>query len=488
MLASLGLSPSAICFIILALAVALFVWNRLPIGIVAIATALALWATGLLTLNQALAGFGDPVVIFIASLFVVSEALDATGVTTWAGLQLIARVGDSHTRLVVLSMLLAAGLTALISPNGAVAALVPMVVILAVRLGRSPSLLLMPVAFGAYAGSLLLLTGGAINVIVSEAALDAGLGGFGFFEYALVGVPLVVGTIAIVVLLGQRLLPERTAKSIPPNLSGYARTMRKHYRLPEGLVRLRVEHGSPLVGTPRSALQLSAYPGTQLVGVYASGGGPPADDVFRADDVLVLRGNASVVRQMADSCTARHGAAACHWPGSGPVAALLAACALILLGVLSVNQAYRAISWTTIVLIGGIIPLSHALQSTGAAEVIAQALVRLVGDTGPYTLLIGLVLITAVLGQMISNTATVLVVVPIALSAAEAFGVSGRPMLMAVNVMSAAAFLTPIATLGNMMVMGPGGYRFGDYARLGLPMLVWFAVVAVGLVPLIWRF
>ena len=101
----------------------LFIWNRLPIGIVAIAVALALWATGLLTLNQSLAGFGDPVVIFIATLFIVSEALDATGVTTWAGQQLIARVGDSQTRLVVLSMLLAAGLSALVSPNGAVAAL-----------------------------------------------------------------------------------------------------------------------------------------------------------------------------------------------------------------------------------------------------------------------------------------------------------------------------------------------------------------------------
>ncbi|MBV9544229.1 MAG: SLC13 family permease, partial [Chloroflexi bacterium] len=89
MLASLGLSPSTTCFVILGLVVALFVWNRLPIGIVAIAAALALWATGLLSLNQALAGFGDPVVIFIATLFIISEALDATGVTTWAGQQLI---------------------------------------------------------------------------------------------------------------------------------------------------------------------------------------------------------------------------------------------------------------------------------------------------------------------------------------------------------------------------------------------------------------
>ena len=170
------MAPSTICFIILAAVVALFVWNRIPIGIVAIGAALALWATGILTLNEALAGFGDPVVLFIASLFVVSEALDATGVTTWAGQQLIARVGNSQTRLLVLTMLLAAGLSAVISPNGAVAALVPMAVVLAIRLGRSPSLLLMPLAFGAHAGSLLLLTGTPINVIVSDAASRCGAG------------------------------------------------------------------------------------------------------------------------------------------------------------------------------------------------------------------------------------------------------------------------------------------------------------------------
>jgi di/tricarboxylate transporter len=601
-------TPSTICFIILALAVALFIWNRLPIGIVAIAVALALWATGVLTLNQALAGFGDPVVIFIATLFIVSEALDATGVTAWAGQQLIARVGDSQTRLVVFSMLLGAGLSALVSPNGAVAALMTMVVVLAVRLGRSPSLLLMPLAFAAHAGSLLLLIGTPISVLVNETAVNAGEQGFGFFEFALVGVPLLVGTIAIVVLFGQRLLPERTARSIPPNLSGYARTMRKHYRLPEGLIRMRVEHGSPLVGAHRAALDLDGYAGTSLVGVYARGGGPVADDVFQADDVLVLRGDTSTVRRMADEqLLAPHAEALPHsfaesllsgefgvaelvipprstaigmpvfpgmvtssgdmvilaiqrrgvdvgpesttlsvgdtllvqgtWdalqaneddpdvmvvdspdivrrqavplgPGSSraiavllgmvvllatglvpaAVAGLLAACALILVGVLSVPQAYRAVSWTTIVLVGGMIPLSVAMQQTGAAQLIADGLVRMVGDAGPYPLLIGLVLITAALGQLISNMATALVVIPITVSAAAAFGVSVRPLLMAVDVVAAAALLTPVATPGNMMVMGPGGYEFGDYWKLGLPIMIWYMVVAVLLVPLIWRF
>src|SRR5262245_31365711 len=300
MLPSFGLSPSTTCFIILAAAVALFVWNRLPVGIVALAVTLSLWATGLVDVNQAFAGFGDPVIIFIASLFVVSEALDATGVTTWVGQRLIRGVGSSHTRLLVLTMLLAAGLSALITPNGSVAALMPMVVVLGVRLERSPSLLLMPLAFGAHAGSLLLLTGTGINVIVSEAAADAGLGGFSFFEFALVGVPLVLGSVAIVVLFGDRLLPTRTPNSIPPNLGDYARTMVKQYQIAGGLARLRVEHGSPLVGTPRSALDLATYPNMEMVGVYTSAGAA-TEGAFHSNDVLVVRGTTASIRQLAET-------------------------------------------------------------------------------------------------------------------------------------------------------------------------------------------
>jgi Na+/H+ antiporter NhaD/arsenite permease-like protein len=216
------MSDTTITFLVLAAAVVVFVWDQLPVAIVAVAVALALWATGVLNLDQALGGFGDPTVIFIASLFVVSESLDAAGVTSWAGQQLLDRVGDSRARLFVLMMLLVAVLTALISVNGAVAALVPVVVMMAVRLGRSPSQLLLPLAFGAHAGSLLVLTGTPVNVIVSEAADDAGVGRFGYFEFALVGVPLVAATIAIVVLFGERLLPDRTARAIPPDFSNHA--------------------------------------------------------------------------------------------------------------------------------------------------------------------------------------------------------------------------------------------------------------------------
>jgi di/tricarboxylate transporter len=168
------------------------------------------------------------------------------------------------------------------------------------------------------------------------------------------------------------------------------------------------------------------------------------------------------------------------------VAGLCAASALILLGVLTVEQAQRGISWTTVVLVGGMISLSNAMVSSGAATQLADRLVDTVGDAGPHALLLGLFVLTAALGQLISNMATALIVIPIALSAAAEMDVSAKPVLMAVTVAAAASFLTPVATPANLMVLGPGGYRFGDYWKLGLPMLVLFGVVAVLLVPVFW--
>jgi di/tricarboxylate transporter len=159
---------------------------------------------------------------------------------------------------------------------------------------------------------------------------------------------------------------------------------------------------------------------------------------------------------------------------------------MIILRVVSVEGAYRGISWTTVILVAGMIPLSTALIETGAAEVIADQLVALVGNLGPIALLAGLFVVTAVFGQLISNMATALIVIPIAVAAASDLGLSVRPILMSITIAASAAYLTPIATPVNLMVMGPAGYRFGDYWKLGLPLLLVTFVVAVLLVPLIW--
>jgi di/tricarboxylate transporter len=161
---------------------------------------------------------------------------------------------------------------------------------------------------------------------------------------------------------------------------------------------------------------------------------------------------------------------------------------MVLLRVVTVDGAYRAINWTTVVLVAGMIPLSTAMTQTGAADQVADALVGVVRNAGPYALLAGLFAITAVFGQLISNMATALIVIPIAVAAAVELGVSPQPVLMSVTVAAAASFLTPVATPVNMMVMGPGGYRFGDYWKLGLPLLALFFAVAVFLVPVFWPF
>ena len=134
------------------------------------------------------------------------------------------------------------------------------------------------------------------------------------------------------------------------------------------------------------------------------------------------------------------------------------------------------------------IPLATAMSDSGAAARLADVLVDVVGDAGPYALLVGLFLLTALLGQWISNTATALMVLPIALETAKDLNVSARPVLMCVTVAAAAALITPVATRANLMVMGPGGYRFSDYWKLGVPLIVLYGIVAVALVPVFWRF
>jgi di/tricarboxylate transporter len=603
------ISDINITFTILAVVVVLFVWNKLPVELVALGAALALYATGVLELRQSLAGFGEPTVILIASLFVVSEGLDATGTTAWAGQQLMMRSGGGGPRVMIMMMVLVALLTALISVNGAVAALVPMVVILAVQLGRPPSQMMMPLAFAAHAGSQLALTGTPVNVLVSEAANDAGAGRFGFFSYTLLGVPLLIGTIAIVVLFGNRLLPSRHAKNIPSDLSSHARTLHDQYLSDHSVFRLRVTAASSFVGLSGDSLDLSKYPAVVVVGVQHGGDGIPSRTTpIVADDTLIVRGTFGVVERMCaaqhvefDSDTApgeaeayfnrEHGLAELVvpprsafigeivFPGMvtdsgdlvilaiqrkgidlGPkevklavgdtllvqgewtaldanidadpnvlavdapstvrrqavplglgakraigiltimvvllatgvvpsvVASLLAAMAMVLFRVLTPEQAYRGVSWTAVILVGGMIPMSTAIEETGAADKIAHGLVSAVGDSGPYALLAGLFLLTVMMGQLISNTATALILIPVAVSAATELDVSVRPVLMTLTVAAAASFLTPVATPGNMMVMGPGGYKFGDYAKLGLPMVLWYFIVVMGLVPLIWSF
>lgn len=512
-----------VTIVVLVLAVVVFVWNKVPVGLVAIGVTLALYGTGVVSLEQAFGGFGDPVIIFIAALFVVSDGLEASGVTSWAGQQLVDRANGSRTRLVVLLMALVAVVTALISVNGAVAALLPMVVVTAVRLRLSPSQFLIPLAFGAHAGSLLVLTGTPVNVLVSELAVGAGEEPFGFFSFTLVGLPLVLGTMLVVVLLGPRLLPNRAPAALPRDLSGHARLLAEQYALDDRALLGSDTGVTEVVVSPRSALiGAEAFPGMVtesgdlVIAAIQRGGEQVGPTTLQAGDALLLQGTwealdrtttdpdvtvvdpPQLLRRQAAPMGGRAkvaigivlGMVLLLATGAVPasVAALLAACAMVLLRVMTVSEAHRAISWTTLILVGGMIPLSVAIQSTGLADAMARGLVDVVGTGQPHLLLLGIVVVTVILGQLISNMATALVIGPIAVAVAVDTGLSPLPMLMGVTVAAAAAFLTPVATPANTMVLGPGGYRFGDYWRLGLPLTLLFVLVATFLVPVFWPF
>jgi di/tricarboxylate transporter len=497
-----------IVFAIIAVIIVLFIWDRLPVIAVCMAAALSLWATGVLTLGQSLAGFGDPATVFVASLFVVSAGLEATGVTAWAGQLLVAKAGESRVRLLVLMVLLVGVLSALISLNGAVAALLPVIVVMAVRLGRPPSELLMPLVFGAHAGSMLALTGSPVNVLVMEASLDAGGPGFSYFEFALVGVPLIAGSILISLFLGPLLLPRRVSESLPPDLTGLARTLVEQFRLDADTQQFTVRPESRLVGVSGREVDLGNGGGVSLVTLKRPGGAPVASGTVEAGDVLVMRGAPESLAELAadlmlapraeaeradlaDALLNREsGLAEIVIPPRSPligqrffpgmvtesgdlvvlaiqrggedlptgaplavgdtmllqggwqalearldpaealvvnapdlvrrqavpmgagaqrmiailvvmvlllatglvpaaVAGLLAAGAVLLSGLLSVEQLYRSINWTTVILVGAMMPLSTAIQQTGAATLLADGLIALVGESGPRMMVAG---------------------------------------------------------------------------------------------------
>ncbi len=523
------MADSTVAMLTLGVVIVLFVVNRLPVGVVAVGAALSLWATGLLELDETLGGFGDPVVVFIATLFIVSEAIDATGLTTWAGQRVVALAGDTPARLLVAVMALCAVLTALISLNGSVAALLPMVVLLAVRLGQPPSRMLMPMVYAGSAGSLLVLMGSPVNVIVSDAARDAGEGAFGFFDFAIVGIPILVATVLVGVVLSPRLLPDRQPITAPSDLSRHADVLGQQYQVDpgddgsdplidrdHGVAEAVVPPRSPLVGeivqlgvnrpSGLTILAVQRYgknrTGSEaevLVGDCLLISGPwSALNELIDDREILLVDNPDRMRRQAIPLGRRSSLAIAIVvvmvvllaTGAVPaaVAGLIAVLALVLTRVVTSAQAYRAVSWETIVLIGGLIPLADAIQRSGAADKIADAILAVVGESSPVILMLAIFVVTVILGLVISNTATVLIVLPIALSAAEETGVSVRPILMLVAVAGSAALLTPIQTPGNMMIMSPGGYRFSDYCRLGLPLLAIWLVISLAVIPLAWAF
>ncbi|MBW2416345.1 MAG: SLC13 family permease [Deltaproteobacteria bacterium] len=626
------MSDVAVAFSILGVTIVLFVWGRLSSDLVAITSLLALYVTGLVSMGEAFAGFSNSTVILVGSLFVVGEGLTRTGVTAWAGEQLIALARGSALRLLVVLMVGTAALSAFISNTGTVATLMPAVVIAAWGARSVPSAFLMPLAFAANAGGVLTLTGTPPNLVVAEALASHGLRPFDYFEYSLIGLPLLLTAVVYMVVVGRRLLPRRATAPAPRPLAGVLEDLAETYALDGEIYRLHVLGGSPLVGatlgesglvsefgitallvgsmprpagpesglleslnatvdrlraqpesipdperrievddvltvsaaaeaihraeielrlgvlpvdesrglgellsrelgivevllTPRSRLigevvpadRLAAEFGMIVLGVRRGSAPLPMDKPLQFGDSILAKGTWNRIESLQDQhadlvvvgrpeevarqvthLSLRSGLAVAILVGmvglmvSGAtpvaIAALLAGTAMILAGCLTTLDAYRAVSWSTVILIAAMLPMATALESTGGARQVADLLVATLGEFGPVAVLAGVFVITTTLSQVMSNTATAVLMSPIVLTAAVGLGVDPHPLMMTIAVAASTAFLTPIGTTTNLMVFGPGEYRFGDYAKVGGPLVALFLLISVFLIPFFWPF
>ena len=610
-----------VILLILVFTIALFVWGKFPPDVVAILSMLALYLTGILDLKEALSGFSNPTVIMIAALFIIGEGLARTGWTALAGQKFVAWAGKSVPKLLIIVTLGASVLSGFVSNTGTVAALLPVTVSAAWSASTLPSKLLMPVAFGSNTGGLLTLTGTPPNIIVSNALVENGLEGFSFFEFTLIGLPLLIIAIVYFRYVGYRLLPNHKTQNKPADLDAEMYKWIDDYSVGDNLYRLRIRSMSPLLNTqigdwkfeeehkimvtrlrrrhpsplqqkvplfvelPDSATELRYHdiitvkgepndidkfirqfsltvvpapqesedlkeelisqevgmaemlvtPKSVFVGkvinlghymrksgvqlLAASRHSQPLKGKIKieAGDAFVIRGpweNIETLKSLYENVVIIGSPeelsknVAKLTPKSyialgtlvlmivflvfkilpGAMAALVCAGIMILTRCVPIVKAYKGISWTSVVMIAAMIPMGVALQKTGLAQEAANALVEGLGKWHPVALLGGIFLLTTLLSQTINNSATAVLMAPIALIAATSLGVSPKPFLITVAISASTAFLTPVGTTTNAMVMSAGGYTFVDYVKVGAPLLLLFFVASMTLVPLIWQF
>jgi len=588
---------------ILAVALAAFAWGRVRPEIVAMGVVLALGLSGVATPAAAFSGFGDPVVVTIACLLIVSAALERTGVATLAARLLLRAVGSREAVLIVALMAVAGGLSGFMNLVGAAAILLPVALAVCRQTGISPSRLLMPLAIAARQGGSLTLIGKASNLMVSGLLVQAGYAPLSFFSFFPVGIAMLAASIIFMATLGRRLLPARMPEgAMPP--AGSRRDLLETYRLPERLFRIRVERGGALDGKtiaqaslgesfgmtvlaiargkintlapapeellrPGDVLMVEARPeemerlrslgplavepepaqdrralethavglaemliaprsdlagkslkelefrqryGLNVVAVWRAG--QPrrawlADLELQHGDALLLQGPRELIRsigqdpdfvsldespplrtaQVPYALLALGVVILSGATGIVPVslAAVLAAGIVVIGGCVGVTEAPQVVDWPTVIVVGSLLPLGAALHTTGAAAAVAGALLPLAGDA-PFTVLAAICLATFVVGQFVPAIPTTILMAPIALSAATELGVNPVPFMITVAAATSATLLTPISHPISMMVMVPGGYRFGDYARVGAPLALLLVATLLAVVVMVWRF
>lgn len=590
------MAEQLIVFGTLVAALALFIWGRWRYDLVAMTALLTVTVTGVVDGQTAFSGFGHPAVITVAAVLIISRSLTRAGLADLlAGW--MSKVANRPSLQVAALSGLATLLSAFMNNVGALALLLPVALSMARKSGLSPSVLLMPLAFGTLLGGMTTLIGTPPNIIISTFRGETGSLGFRMFDFTPVGVGVALTGLLFMSLVGWRLIPQRKGRTttedlfdikgyltevqVPPVSPLAGKPLRELGRLIKkdsdvtvvGIIRSKRRILAPsafeiireddvlIVEADSETLQaLTETAGFRLVGskdlgqevlgsdevgtfeaVVAPGTlmeGRTATDLtlrrrfglnllavsrqgerlrarlnrirFRAGDVLLLQGDSLTFREAlpALGCLPlqrrelRLGqrrrlfltlsifvvAIAVNIAGLLPAQVSLATAALVivLLKILSLRETYESINWSVLVLIGAMIPVGTALETTGGAQLLADGMLRLTGDLAPVWSLTLLLVGTMCLTDIINNSAAAVLLAPIAIGMAQGLGVSADPFLMAVAIGASCAFLTPIGHQSNTLVMGPGGYKFSDYWRMGLPLEILIVLVSVPLLLLFW--
>ena len=420
------MSPTTITLIFLAFAVVMFVTEKIPLAVTSMIVCIGLVITGVLNVNDAFSGFINSNVILFVAMFIVGGALFETGMANEIG-SLVTKFAKSERGLIVAIMVIVGVMSGFLSNTGTAAVLIPVVIGIAAKSGYKRSRLLMPLVFAAAMGGNLSLIGAPGNMIAQSALEPLGLS-FGFFEYAVVGLPILIAGILFYATIGFRILPNHDTEE------------------DDSIFDETQDFGS--VPKWKKVLSLVILIAT-LMGM-----------IFEEQIGVKL-------------CI------------TGCVGALL----LILTGVISEKDALKSIDLKTIFLFGGTLSLAKALEVTGAGELIADKVIGALGDhPSPVFFTLVVFLLCCVMTNFMSNTATTALMAPICLSIAQGMGADPRDVLMACVIGGSCAYVTPIGMPANTMVVGAGNYKFIDYAKSGLPLIVIATVISMIILPIAFPF
>ena len=429
------MDPAITTLCVLAVAAFLFVTELIPLAVTAMAACTALGILGVLPAKQVYAGLSNSTVVLFGGMFVIGAAMFKTGLAETIGLAVVKKAGTKEVPLMGAIMLVTIILSSVSSNTGTVACLMPVVIGIANAANIPASKELMPLAVAANVGGTITMIGTPPNVIVTGALSAAGLPSFGFFEFALIGVPLSIVVLVYMLTIGRKTIPIKNAGAMDADAVEAAKK----------------EAGASDDNAPKSKTKMWIS-GIILLGVVAA---------------MAL--NLKTVPLQTAAVT---GAILC-----------------VITGCLKEKEAYAGIDWVTIFLFAGMLSVATAMDKTGAGKLIADTVVNMMGEhPNPIILCAVLYLISNVLTQFMSNTASAALLAPIGISIAQSIGADPKPVLMAIGIAASMAFATPMATPPNTLVLGPGGFSFNDYVKVGVPLCIITFIVSVIIIPIFWPF